>query len=539
VSIVHTIIAPGGGTTDVSTRVLMPDLFTLSSQLNDASPGTGEVVIDDPLGDIELVDGNTYQVEETDSASADPFLGSWSFGSPRIERGPYRTGAGRRWRVPIIDANRGLSIYIFGPDEDVKRPAETAGTRMTWMLGTLAMVNYDDHRYVDTSDTTPMPEADYTDQAPMQVMADCAEQSGHEYGAIFCGDTEQYAPVYLPQSSELLTSDLRLTNDLADLNADTFMFSLDTSVEYDGTRIASRVIMLGDGRKGYYRDRDTEVLYARRDAVANAPNVKSKTGLDARGNRYLRDFGDPMPIISGSVELPAERVTEFKAHHRLQFKATHMSGFQSFTWVRARKVDVELIARKPSRYRVRFELVPPLETVIVPTTHAAAVLYLPHSFGPSSEGALWWAGSGDDPPSGYPGVPTTGLLSIVTDGSPPNPGWQYTGIQVDGDGTITGSFHASIVGVKEHDTTYSATFAVTVNGAIVASEVLSIPATGTGWGGYSGSQTVEFSGVAVSNGDVVSATVTLSPPFLGGGHTVPAGSGSIDHKLEITTASLA
>jgi hypothetical protein len=73
----------------------------------------------------------------------------------------------------------------------------------------------------------------------------------------------------------------------------------------------------------------------------------------------------------------------------------------------------------------------------------------------------------------------------------------------------------------------------------VASEVLSIPATGTGWGGYSGSQTVDFSAVPVSNGDVVSATVTLSPPFLGGGHTVPAGSGSIDHKLEITTASLA
>jgi hypothetical protein len=531
VSIVHTIIAPGGGTTDISTRVLMPGMFTLSSQLNDGSPGTGELVIDDPDGDIEITDGNTYQVEETDSASADPFLGSWSFGSPKIERGTYRTGVSRIWRVPILDANRGLNIYIFSPDDSPKRPAETAGTRMTWMLGTQAMVNFDDHRYVDTSDTTSMPEADYTDQLPMQVMADCAEQSGHEYGAIFCGDTEQYAPVYMAQDSELLTSDIRLTNDLADLDADTFMFSLDTSVEYDGTRIVSRVIMLGDGRKGYYRDEDTEVTYARRDAVANAPNVKSKAGLDARGRRYLRDFSQPMPIISGWVELPAERVTELKAHHRLQFRATHMSGFQSFTWVRARRVDVELIARKPSRYRVRFELVPPVQPP--PTFPILGVLR--GSGGPynteNGENLVHWAHPGDSPGPGFPSEPTTGDIEVLQDASPSHPDRTYYGWKATDSITVDIEFFASIVGVTT-DSDSTITWAICVNGVVIESEAQTVEAL---TGGQGREQLLTATGVALVADDEVTAVISCVPPM----HffRTPAGTGQNGERLIVRTAS--
>lgn len=534
-SLIHELVDTNGDVTDITDRVRLVDdddeAPNATSMLEDGAGGTWDLIIDDPDGDLVLDSGFTYRCREGLSVSSDPYLFSGSFSTLRVIRGPYRTGVSRQWRCSVMDPNRALNLYIFRPEEDANRPAETAGARLQWLYTTTTFANFDDTRYADTSDTTPMGASDYRKSTPFQVLDDMAQQSGYDYGVRFSGDVEQYAVVYQPGSSTLLTSAIRLSNDLDDCDlVTTFPYSLDTELEIDDSRIASGGVVSGDGIDSWFYNSATAVEWARRDLAMSAPYTKDPAKLKARANRYAATLNRPDHRITGTVILPARLASQFKAYHRVQFKGTHMPGYEDFVWVRVTTSGHEPMGSEDD-YAIRFELVPP--NIPPPAPPVFAILYGAHGPYGASYSEVWWESDGDNPMVGAPIRPLGGLVEVWEPGSPPLARDYIRGFNILGTGTIDATLSITALGVACSAQTI--TFAILLNGAVVASQVSNFPDTGGFCGAWSDGKAVSVSGLAVVPGDKLTAAVIAVPGF---GFVVPGGTGGAGETFEITGGTL-
>lgn len=421
-STVHRWVAPGNITTDISSRVETADEDTepwsVTTQAEEGSNGTSTVTIDDPDGDFEVPYMNNYRVHETLSEAADPYIFAGAFRNARIVRGPYSVGASRQHVADVVDANVLLEGYVFRPDEDTDRPEEDHSDRMTWLLGTTAMANIDDTSLVDTSATVTMSETDYAGQSPADVLRDLIRQSGYDMFVYFFGETEVYGLVYQPPGADYLTSDIRISNILSDIEGDatgnTFGWSKDAELEVATERIASHVLGRGDGIEVFRQLTPTAVTYGRRDMVMDEPNVRSTTILNDRMDRMLQTLSEPEYIPSGYIEVPRSKASQVRAGMRVQFRASHWPGYEEWTWGRILKAThIELPGRgglvPEGGYRIHVELDIGLPAAAAPGDCAAEAT--PSGTYPplngeitDADGVVYYGSVGDPTPE----VPTPG-----------------------------------------------------------------------------------------------------------------------------------
>jgi hypothetical protein len=148
---------------------------------------------------------------------------------------------------------------------------------------------------------------------------------------------------------------------------------------------------------------------------------------------------------------------------------------------------------------------------------------------------VYWGKPGDTPPPGYVVEPTVGPITTITDGDAPNPSWPYTGWLMGGSGTVDLRLFASVAGVLLDNILYSITFAITRNGTVVASEVITAQGHLQYWHDL---VDVTVAAVSVSNGDVIAGTIICSPPTMPYFRT-PSETGQNGEQLTITAGSLA
>lgn len=438
--------------TEITERIGLADddteAWSVTSQADEGSNGTSRILIDDVAGDFLVPFLNNYRVYEDESEADDPYLFAGAFANASVVRDVYRTGVSRKWRTDVVDANVLLNNYLFREADDPERPQEDHSDRMTWLLGTSAMTNIDDTSLVDTSATVTMSETDYTGQTPADVLRDMIRQSGYDMFVYFFGVAEEYGLIYQPADADYLSSDIRISNIIADVAEDenTFYWSLDAELTIATERIASGVLARGNMIESFGSSGSTAATYGRRDVVMDEPNVKSQAVLDARVARHLAALSVPEYVPTGSIIVPRSKASQVRAGMRVQFRASHWSGFTEWTWGRIlRATHTELPGN--GGYEVRVELdvgesTPlsfPCESEYPPTPSG---FYAPMHTDNISTAVLYYLSPG----ATFPEVPTPGYdgsWPFADYGAGDNPDFcgdcfdAFTRVMVVGAGTLT------------------------------------------------------------------------------------------------------
>jgi hypothetical protein len=177
-----------------------------ASSAEEGAVGTWELEIDDPDGDFYIRGYRIVYAIETE-AIADAYhgvIGVWFAGDRNISRlsgqaPEKRTGAARTWRVQLHDLNTILG-WRTNVGSDCNRPAETDLARIAWILSTAeTTLISNDTTYIDSTGAVNMDANDFRGQTTRDVIDDCAQDSGRNYGLLweYSGDPDDPVEIKL------------------------------------------------------------------------------------------------------------------------------------------------------------------------------------------------------------------------------------------------------------------------------------------------------------------------------------------------------
>ena len=504
--------------------------FETTMQAEEGSVGTSEVPVDDPSSEL-TIGGHRLFYSLEDAATGSNTVTYVGYTADRnVTRGPYKTDVGREWRVNLVDVNSVLSRRIL-TGSTANRPAETDVARIQWLAGTEEADIIDDFSMVDTTGAVMMDAVDYRGQRPDDVLNDCSQQSGKNYFLTNVGTfAGNFWLFYRQASDETYSSPLRLSNSLADVDDTwTFAISEDTKLNRDPSRVYSGIHLPYDGGTVYVQSASTANTFALkgRDASMPAENVKSLARATDRANRYLADLDTEEDRITTSFRVPAAKVNFLREGMRVQFRAVHLPGYDSFTWLRCLARTVKQDSEES--YWVTVELSASDPAPVVPPAEAAyAILYRPDNEANSEwfYPDVLYGGTGDSPPSGYSSAPLTGLLAYYPDPLSRDVGYPNIGIESLGTGDLDVDFKTTAIVTASGDIT--TTGAVFQNGVSIASDVQS---------SSGGLRSIHYTfrvnvTTSVAPGDVITSKVSSTA----GGALVPVGTGSTTLHLEVQGA---
>jgi hypothetical protein len=529
---------------DISDRCRKTRLDVVQ-KAEEGAVGMSTLVIDDPDGDLDIGGWHVFYIVEDEYEDPDQqciYVGH-SNDRAQIKRGPYTTGAGREWHVTLSDVNNMLYRRILiGSDND--RPSESDNTRIGWVLTTDEGEEIGDTRYVTSDNPWALSENDFLGQETFAVYSDAANQSGKNFFVTHFGDVGTYPfgdySLFYEKPEELVyVSAARLTNVLADIapNDDPPIFYVTREpVEFtvDWSRIGWRAYVPYNDQYVTASLQSTADIYNYRDLAYPAVNVNTAAVAQARANRYVRDAATPDHRATIQFYTPREKVNAIREGMLVEVKMSHWPEPYRSEYVYMRVLSRQITdVSDESEYAY-------LQTIEVsrsepgpPAEEASAILY--RSAGPY-DGLVWWDASGDNPEAGLPEAPTTGMLDILIDmGGPTGANRPYYAIKVTGTGTVDVEFFGSTTGVLVDDINYTITYAIRVNGSVVASESVVV----SGFLEYHQHfQLVTATAVPVLPDDEITASISTVPasmPFF----RTPAGAGQNGERLKITGGSLA
>lgn len=343
------------------TRSRLSDVVDISGRVRKGATGCvtsaeeGAVAVStlevlDPNGDLEIANLHGFYGFETTAPTNQTcfyrgFVGDWTLG-----RGDFdRIGAGRRYLVESGDQNSILYRRIFRPtDTSANRPAETDAARIAWLLGTPQMTHIEDDTYVETSGAVAMDAADYRKQTPWDVLNDCNQASGKNFWCMFVesggagGGT--FGLWYDFSGSEAYRTDLRISNVIADQDADTYYPFLDAEQKRIAQRVYSGMALDYDGGAVFVERDATGDAYQYRDTTAFASNVKTQTKAIARATRMLNVIKTPEDRITCTIQVPRDEINRLREGHGVECKFTHLDGYTDWTWMRVVQRTVSEVA---------------------------------------------------------------------------------------------------------------------------------------------------------------------------------------------------
>ena len=350
---------------DITDRVR---LYTLDATIKaeEGSVALSTIPVDDPDGDYDIVGWRRISAYEDTATGSNTLVGVWWVADRKVTRGPYLTGSGRLWTVSLADMNSVLSHRVLH-NPDANRSAETDTARLNWLLGTLGTPGIPTTEYVNSSGGVSMDAVDYRGQTRIDVINDCAQQSGKNFFVYVKDGGSHLSPAwglglwYDHAYSTAYSSIVRLTNVAAEVDGvTTFAIGDDTELIRDPSRVYSGAYVRYDGGTVYQESIATSNAFTRRDAIVPADNVKSSAKATARANRYLLDMNSEEDRITTSFYAPASRLNLVREGMRVQLKATHLPGYgTTYSWLRVLRRSITQVAEEQptdSQYLVTLEL---------------------------------------------------------------------------------------------------------------------------------------------------------------------------------------
>lgn len=514
--------------TEVAFRLRLLD-WELREQAEEGSAAMSTIVFDDPDMDWDVTPWRGwYMVEDASEGSNSIICGGW-IADQEIGRsgGDRENPLARLWSVNLTDANAYWAMRVM-VGSDCNRPAETDVERIQWLLATNELLwAYDTTTYVQTTTPVAMDAVDYRGQMVSQIMDDAAQASGRNWFTWIdlVGGVRKVMVWYGHDDWAVYDSPLYLTNDPADFVESEVMdgtslvwpISPDTKLHRDPSRMFDGVYVAYEGGAVY---RDTDPRTVIRDFISPSYNVKSSAKAVARALRYLGELDEQDVVVSTSAVVPASKVTQLRAGMRVQFRASHLPGFEAedtWTWCRILSASVTPVAAG-DRYSVAMELVP-----ISPAVASTVVAVLWYPKGNLAQ-HLRWEGTGANPPAGYTYYAPSAMITYNADPDFPDDFYSMT---VNGTGYADITMAASSISVWG-GVTVTITFSIvsSVKGVIASDTKVR---TFDGLDYWSQGFSAAALGVLLEAGEVIWGEYTCDQ----GSPTVPAGTGNIAYGLMI------
>ena len=522
-SLRHYVRVPSGDFIEVTDRVNIGD-FTASHCAEEGSVGAGTVIVNDRDGDLDIGGLRTWLAVEDEVLDPDNQVVYYGFtASRKIARGDRdnKQGVARVWTVDLTDANSILSRKVQHGG-DTKRPAETDVARVTWLAGTAEAGIIEDFRYLFAGHTTKMDAVDYHFQRNYDVVNDASQASGKNYWLDYFEDVGQIGLWYGHAGLPDYQAAIALSNVIADIDDDgVFAISADTELVRDPSRVNSTVLLPYDGGNVLANRPQTATDFASRDVVMPSENVKTSAKALKRARRYLEEIATEEDRITTSVLVPSTHVNMAKAGQLINFRATHLPGYETSTPLRILKRTVKQLT--PAKYQIDLEL--SAGDVLPVAGNAQARLYTPVNT-PDHTGigpAIIFETTGDVPQAGRAYFPLQGPLEYVIDDAFPD---RWKGIAATGDGDVTITLSAGVAAVVTGVATVN--LEILVNSIVVGSAV----ASSSGGLRFIGPNLVATADVTLADGDLVEAALYIdaTPDQYG---KVPQGTGFPNQYLEI------
>lgn len=531
-----------GGISEMVDRVMVGET-ELVVQAEEGSVGNCSLPVHDPDATFAIRGHRkVYAVAEAIDASTDMsagVIGVWYTGQARTyERLTYRTEQERVVTLSLDDLNAVLSRRLLA-SPGAKRPAETDLERIAWLLTNHVMDLVDDDSLVSTTGAVDMDDADYTKQSAFAVLADCAQQSGKDYFVFNLkqtpdadGDPCLFSLFYDFTEAEVLETDLRISNDLADVdNVDTYAPAMETRLSIDPAQVYSGCIVDYAGGWVYVTRSATATDFAvgGRDTTFSAPNVKSATTAKTRGRRYLNTLATEQHTVSTSIIVAGSHVNRLQAGMRVQVKFTHFSpeGYGDFVWMRVLNRTVRELQRDV--FEIAVEMTRDILADSSGSSTVFGIFYSPAGPMPS-DGFTRWTWEASAP--GYPAIPTVGLIESITDPDPTQPDRPFKGWKINGTGDVDVNVRLDCVWVTDQASTI--TCAIVKNGAIVESDVYAHTPGGLGY--YTHTFDITATGIPVVPDDVITVLLTQASPQAY--FRTPSGAGDTSFRFAITGGTL-
>jgi hypothetical protein len=364
------------------------DIDGLASAANYGEVGSGGMPI---RSSSPIVGWKSLVVEE--SACSVPRIWTGYIADRPIQRFEPGTNA-LIWDCNLVDVNTLANNRII-TGADGKRPAETDLARVSWLLGSSYL---DDPAIVDSgfANVTDNPgnfgEADYRGQSMTAVLNDIAGTSGKLWYIYWDEVADAISLYYDLATATNRTSTLRISNDPADEDANTFA-PLDTPhVRRSPEDIASGVYYTYKGNSIYREEPATATAHIRRDLPYTTDRVGYLATAEEQAAQYLDIHSTEFDVIELDVILPAAKVNLLLEGQRVAIKLQHIAPYHvalGNVYLRVKQRVVAL--SEPGFYHVHLEL-------SNNRLHSRGVSVIgdgsnfPHQ--PPPETQHWWSGSG-------------------------------------------------------------------------------------------------------------------------------------------------
>jgi len=316
------------------------DSVELVEQAEAGSVGQGRLVIDDAAGDIVTVGHKSVQVTEDDCAS--PLIQAGFVANRSFNRGTWRTGASRKIEVSIADLNDLLGRRVIRK-EDGKRPGESIGDRLRWLLASDYLSGLvADNGFVDYPSTT-LDKNDYTNSRPGDVIADLAVMGDGRNYFVYADPTTGAPSLWFrdSDSSTDYSSTLQISNVLSDVDwTTTFPASPEATLERNPDQVFSMAAVPYARSTVYETKASTETAFVERDGVAPTSSIKDAAKASRLARRFLNDHDHELDSINDTILVPSSKVGLLHAGMRLQAKYSHFDpeGYSSYTWFRVLEI---------------------------------------------------------------------------------------------------------------------------------------------------------------------------------------------------------
>jgi hypothetical protein len=525
---------PDGAITEIVDHFerYVPDMGPeLAVNAEEGGVGSGTVKADDPTGVFNIRGHRLFLVKE-DTALGDDYGGCVYFGytfGRTVGRRAERQGAARTFGIDLVDVNMILGDRILHGTGN-KRPEESDLARVGWLVKQAEWgIISDALTYVDGSGGTPMDARDCNGDTPLDVLDDCAQQSGRNYHLIWLDSGSAIPDVFLVYSREAWgAATIRISNVLSEIDGETtFAPSWDTSLDRDPSRVYSDIYGEYDGGHVVESKQSTRDRFRNRWTHGQWERVKTAAQARKRSQRTLSDIDTELDVITTAILVPRELVNAAMPGQSIDVHYSDLPGYEpDFVTMKIRDRTVTEVS--PDLVQLALSLTGDSPAEQDTTEIAGDFCVLDYAHNVNGSTTVRFEAPGDTPPIGWIAQPTTGLLEPLFD-SESRP---YYGIQCNGDGTVDVRFTSTAAGVTGPSFTVS--WEITLNGVTVAESSLTTPENLSYW---SAGNTVTVAGLAVANGDVIGARVTCGPSGMAF-FTIPAGTSNGNEQLEVSNGSL-
>ena len=343
-------------------RIRLGDGFSFTECAESGVMAMSRIQVDDPAGALDIVGHHSFHAVETACSWPRLFHGYFADRSLR-RQASLLTGAARVWDCTVYDINAAAQFEVIRGATG-KRPAETDTERLAWLLGTsfLGPVSSDDTSVFGAD--VDMDEADYRGQTMVEVLTDCAQESGNNW--FIAWDEAIGSPVlhYYDPARAYNTSTIKISNVLGDVNGSTvFAPSADWALNKDPSRVYSGIYyQYGEKYSAVYETSPTVLgnIGHKRETSTQDSAVRTSAGATRRANKWLAEASTEYDTITVTLQkVPPETVNLIRAGQRIQVKATHLPGYTSYTYLRVVRRTISQDGETQLLYKLELELANP------------------------------------------------------------------------------------------------------------------------------------------------------------------------------------